>query len=154
MLPGDPRTPLHASSGCRWPTVPAWKYGFKCPNGTGIFEQLKFRYMKFAFRGAGPDPDLAYWDSYSAPLPFQAGIITKQVQPGTDVYTWSLELQLVFGGHLTIKTITGDWDGCNENVHIPYVEFPNPVLGNSGPDSSMIPFEFDDDEPPWPWPPM
>ena len=154
MLTGDPRTLLHAAGGCNWPTVPAYRYGFKCPTGTGPWSVLNNAYMVFEFRGAGPDHDLAYWDAFILPLAFTRGIIVKQRQPGTNNYTWTLEVEWGVLGNISIKTVPGDPDGCNENVLVPHMVFPLIPGFESGDDSSLIPVEFDDTEPPWPWPPM
>lgn len=146
---GDPRTPLTAAGGCRWPTVPAARYRIVSDNATGFLTPLNTEGILISKVTLGLGHDLCnYASDQIEPSPIGVTGV-KRFLPETGGYRWEFDF-LVGSSCGIIETSTErPRETCNRAIVIGDYPCPlNPDLGRTGSTCRMLQVEFDATQPP------
>ncbi len=150
---GDPRGPLFASKGARWPTCPAWRYRLGSETATGSWEFLKTTGLLFESQQA-VGHDLVTWATIAdAPACFTECRITRSWLPLVSLVRWYLKIDCGCPGAPWELTRTMTPGAANKDFVFGNLVTPlDPGDGSAG-KVTMFQVEFDEENPPGGWPP-
>ena len=151
--PGDPRGPLFASKGAKWPTCPAWRYRLGSETATGAWDFLKTTGVLLeSVRNFGHDTNR--WPALDGqPECFTEFQLYREWIPLLNLLRWRLKLDCGCPGAPweLIKTTTPG--AANRDVPLGRLLTPlGPGSGVAG-KVTLYQVEFDEENPPGGWPP-
>lgn len=151
----DPRTNLFVAGGCKWPTIPAFKYTAYSGNATGVFTQLNEPAGILLTKvGDGQDTFFGTWYGTYAPCLMTATLF-KRYFATESTYRWQLTLSHPGCGGALIWY----WDEdvgtrCNQALALGNKSCNPPIVGGTGSQFALYPVEWFAHEPPGVWPPV
>lgn len=150
---GDPRGPLFASKGARWPTVPAWRYRLGSKTATGSWSFL--RTTGLLFEVTQPGHDICTWRAIAdAPPCFTECRLTRSWVPYVNVVHWYLYINCGCpGAPWDVGIFMTPGHAANKNVLLGDFRTPlDPGDGKAGV-VRLYQVQFDEENPPEGWPP-
>lgn len=150
---GDPRGPLFASKGAKWPTCPAWRYRLGSKTATGSWEFLKTTGMLFEV--SQPAHDVCTWAPIAdAPFCFTDCRVIRSWVPLVSLVQWRLFINCGCpGAPWEIRKTTTPGLAANKDVPLGIFRTPlDPGDGFAG-KVTLYQVEFDAENPPGGWPP-
>lgn len=151
--PGDPRGPLFASKGAKWPTCPAWRYRLGSETATGAWEFLKT--TGILFEVSQPGYDICTWNPIADEPPcFTDCRIIRGWIPLVSLVRWRLRINCGCpGAPWELNKTATPGKAANKNTVLGDLITPlDPGDGSAGV-VTLYQVEFDAENPPGGWPP-
>jgi len=150
----DPRGPLTCGGGSVWPTCTAFRLRIGSSDATGFLDFLNREGVLFEQLSAQPGHDLMLFKVLlKAPEVSSAGLLRTYTYPN-DYYTWTLNIQTVIISPGLFIQWTRPFEKTNIDHDVPPTTVGDPALGRTGDNCKLWQVEYDEEEPPWGWPPI
>lgn len=149
MFPGDPRNLMTVSSGCDWPTVPAFRYRVFGTDCTGGFFPFQFPGILIELRPLDLARQSGTWQWVPDGEAIDFFIARKVAKPNPlDGYLWDLTFRME-GSLLTFREQRDrPSERCNRSVLLGDITGGPSFPGHTGADWAMHQVKFDEEMPP------
>lgn len=150
---GDPRGPLFASRGAKWPTCPAWRFRLGSETATGSWGFLKT--TGILFEHVQGNADYSLWEPIAdAPACFTKCELSRGWIPIVSLVKWRIRINCGCPGAPweISKTLT---PGRSANVDLTLGKLHTPGDQGNGEAGvvTLYQVQFDEENPPDGWPP-
>jgi hypothetical protein len=145
----DPRNLLTAAFACNWPTFPAQRYQFVCPNAVGFYFLFNF-YAPLVERTTSPNEHLfGEWELVGAQPPFDALLLRKlPIDNELDGFEWTVAWKYSFDPGTYTNSETYPTGKCNVDYDLPDWSQGGDPWGSMGADAKLRQVVWDETEAP------
>lgn len=145
----DPRGPLSAAGGCRWPTCPAYRYWLISDDATGDLAFLNTDPILIQFTGPQPSHDSAKWILHGANPFITSAVAEKLFDQGDTTYRWLFDVNVIAipEAPLTFGVVR-NVEKCNRDIPLPNTWAFDIDRGVTGDTFRMEQVEWDKTKPP------
>ena len=149
MFGEDPRNLCTAAHSCTWPTLPAYRWQFDCPNASGLYTFFRILSPLVELTSSLLEHDFGDWNLVGAQPPFDLLLLRKlPIDTEDDGFQFTLTFKMSFDPGTYNNDEIFPSGKCNVNYDLPNWNQGGAPVGSLGDNAILRQVVWDEASPP------